>query len=414
MSNENRYKNLKEVELPIPDVLFLAVALQAKILNMPQEEYVRHLQNMVDFIYSDSLPNRSLTIEETTFISKAKKQFPNKPDIWNFFVWAIRNFNGFPPAIFYRQCNGENKQQNTSSGQVTENSSAQKNDSKQEDNPEQENNPEQEEGTAEAKQDENKQANPPQNRAARRRAQRQAKAKKDINATEMRYVLDFCTIATLIHNNGGELVASLIKDGCAGLREIYNVFCNRYGFNPRFTTDDFSCQHIRERDHGMLYYTLPPARSGAPMVSTHLAVTYRVDLNRASEVWKNADDIVGATADKEDDSNLSADGNGIYEVPDLDLDDDTLGEDDSRESKSSNGAGCSKASKSAYSVHNRVFCPEAYTDLRVFNIERSVADTTAIGEMVFRHGEIVRHTNFGSAAATDEENIRRVKEIAFG
>lgn len=55
-----------------------------------------------------------------------------------------------------------------------------------------------------------------------------------------------------------------------------------------------------------------------------------------------------------------------------------------------------------------------YTDIRVFNVERSARNTTAIGEMTFRpDGTLVSHLNYGTAAQDDEANIHRIWEIAF-
>ena len=55
-----------------------------------------------------------------------------------------------------------------------------------------------------------------------------------------------------------------------------------------------------------------------------------------------------------------------------------------------------------------------YSDIRVFNVERSARNTTAIGEMTFRpDGTLVSHLNYGTAAQDDEANIHRIWEIAF-
>lgn len=55
-----------------------------------------------------------------------------------------------------------------------------------------------------------------------------------------------------------------------------------------------------------------------------------------------------------------------------------------------------------------------YTDIRVFNVERSARNTTAIGEMTFRpDGTLDSHLNYGTAAQDDETNIHRIWEIAF-
>ncbi len=58
--------------------------------------------------------------------------------------------------------------------------------------------------------------------------------------------------------------------------------------------------------------------------------------------------------------------------------------------------------------------PAGYADIRVFNVERSNRNTTAIGEMQFTtDGRRQSHTNYGEAAKSDDENIRRIWEIAF-
>ena len=59
--------------------------------------------------------------------------------------------------------------------------------------------------------------------------------------------------------------------------------------------------------------------------------------------------------------------------------------------------------------------PSGYKNIRAFNIERGGRDTTAIGEMKFSpDGERLAHCNYGSASKSDDENIGRIWEIAFG
>ena len=58
--------------------------------------------------------------------------------------------------------------------------------------------------------------------------------------------------------------------------------------------------------------------------------------------------------------------------------------------------------------------PAGYADFRVFNVERSNSNTTAIGEMQFTaEGRMQSHTKYGEAAQSDDENIRRIWGIAF-
>ena len=58
--------------------------------------------------------------------------------------------------------------------------------------------------------------------------------------------------------------------------------------------------------------------------------------------------------------------------------------------------------------------PAGYADIRVFNVERSNSNTTAIGEMQFTsEGRRKSHTNYGEAGDNDDENIRRIWGIAF-
>ena len=55
-----------------------------------------------------------------------------------------------------------------------------------------------------------------------------------------------------------------------------------------------------------------------------------------------------------------------------------------------------------------------YSDIRVFNVERSNRNTTAIGEMKFTpDGKMQAHISYGDAMSSDEENIRQIWEIAF-
>lgn len=59
--------------------------------------------------------------------------------------------------------------------------------------------------------------------------------------------------------------------------------------------------------------------------------------------------------------------------------------------------------------------PGGYKNIRAFNIERSGRNTTAIGEMKFApDGGTLAHSNYGSASRSDDENIARIWEIAFG
>ena len=56
----------------------------------------------------------------------------------------------------------------------------------------------------------------------------------------------------------------------------------------------------------------------------------------------------------------------------------------------------------------------SYNDIRVFNVERSINDTTAIGEMKFTpEGELQAHVNYGEASEDDDENINRIWKLAF-
>ena len=55
-----------------------------------------------------------------------------------------------------------------------------------------------------------------------------------------------------------------------------------------------------------------------------------------------------------------------------------------------------------------------YSDIRVFNVERSNRHTTAIGEMQFTpDGQMKAHMNYGEAKGTDEANIRHIWSLAF-
>ena len=50
-----------------------------------------------------------------------------------------------------------------------------------------------------------------------------------------------------------------------------------------------------------------------------------------------------------------------------------------------------------------------YSDIRVFNVERSNRHTTAIGEMQFTpDGQMKAHLNYGEAKGSDEANIRHI------
>ena len=55
-----------------------------------------------------------------------------------------------------------------------------------------------------------------------------------------------------------------------------------------------------------------------------------------------------------------------------------------------------------------------YSDIRVFNVERSNHHTTAIGEIQFTpDGQMKAHMNYGEAKGTDEANIRHIWSLAF-
>ena len=55
-----------------------------------------------------------------------------------------------------------------------------------------------------------------------------------------------------------------------------------------------------------------------------------------------------------------------------------------------------------------------YSDIRVFNVERSNRHTTAIGEMQFTpDGQMKAHLNYGEAKGSDEANIRHIWNVAF-
>ena len=151
---------------------------------------------------------------------------------------------------------------------------------------------------------------------------------------EYRYELDFITIPLLIHRAKREVIDLILMGSYLAMASLYNIGWPG-GKTDRFSSDDFKCMRLQNGAETLIYITLPEMDFYAPMISTHMAITFH----------------------------------------------DT---------------------------------PAGYTDIRVFNVERSGLQTTSIGEMQFTaDGRLLSHTNYGSAAQEDGENIRRIWEIAF-
>lgn len=53
-------------------------------------------------------------------------------------------------------------------------------------------------------------------------------------------------------------------------------------------------------------------------------------------------------------------------------------------------------------------------DVRLLQVERGMLGTVAIGEIIFNRMRILGHANYGTAAETDDDNIEKIRRIAFG
>lgn len=92
---------------------------------------------------------------------------------------------------------------------------------------------------------------------------------------ELRYIVDFCVMPTLIHNGQCELIDFLLKGENAAFCALYNDAWSTYASGKPFYAMDFRCRHIRKGNDAMLYVPLPNAPKTAPMACTHMAVTYQ-------------------------------------------------------------------------------------------------------------------------------------------